>query len=38
VDNPSFDQQVGANTPKIDEVKSTSSNRGFRLRAWRVVR
>jgi hypothetical protein len=37
-DTQSFDQQVGQNTPKIDEVKSSSQNRGFRLRAWRVVR
>jgi hypothetical protein len=34
----SFEQQTGANTPDIKEVKSTSAKRGFRLRAWRVVR
>jgi len=28
----------GANTPDIQAVKDTSSNRGFRIRSWRVIR
>jgi Tfp pilus tip-associated adhesin PilY1 len=29
---------AGSNTPDIQAVKSTSSNRGFRIRNWRIVR
>ncbi len=33
----SFSQQVGANTPDIKSVKDQESNRGFRMRTWRVI-
>ena len=33
-----FSKQTGANTSDIKAVKDSDDTRGFRLRAWRVVR